>query len=145
MLRRVFLMQAAVALTAAAQATSSGTKLAVQVKYTGAGTVDDKHKLFVVLWDSPDFMTQQNSMPIGLKMIDQNGGTATFEDPGKSTVYVSTVYDASGSWDAMSVPPDGDSLGVYSTQPGVPAPIELKDGKTVTIAVSFGDEYKSKR
>ena len=39
--------------------------LNVKLNYTGAGTVDEKHKIFVFIFDSPDFM-QGGAMPIGM-------------------------------------------------------------------------------
>jgi len=41
-------------------------------------------------------------------------------------------------------PPAGSSLGLYAKQPGVPAPIQLKPGKTTTISVTLDDSFKKK-
>ncbi len=60
----------------------------------------------------------------------------------KTPAYVSTVYDASGNWDAQSAPPEGSPLGLYSKTAGQAAPINLKPGSTVTVDVSFDDTTK---
>jgi hypothetical protein len=35
--------------------TQKGSNLVVQLAYTGSGTVDEAHKIYVFLWDSPNF------------------------------------------------------------------------------------------
>lgn len=118
------------------------SQLKVHVIYAGNGKVDEKHKVYVVLWDSPDFATGEGgSMPVEIKFLGSKDGDATFAVQ-KTPAYVSTVYDASGSWDAQSPPPDGCSLGLYHDTPGKPAPINLEAGKTKTIEVRFDDSVK---
>jgi hypothetical protein len=45
--------------TVVGQEANAGSKLEVHFSYSGAGTVDDKHKIYVVLWDSPDLVRGQ--------------------------------------------------------------------------------------
>ncbi len=144
MLRRNFFIAAAIvasALLAAAQTDSP--KLDVEVTYTGAGTVDDSHKVYVIIWDTPDFVKGADSgaVPIGVKTVASKSEVAHFEDL-KGTVYVSMIYDPSGKWDAASVPPSGSSIGLYSTEPGTPAPIKLEVGKTTKVSATFDDSIK---
>jgi hypothetical protein len=144
--RRNFLLSGTVfvsALTARAQGKSS--KLEVQVSYTGSGTVDDSHKVYVVLWDNPDFIKEEaGAPPIDLKGVSSKSAAVQFDDVQKSPVYVSMVYDPSGKWDAASHPPAGSSLGVYAKEPGTPAPVPLEPGRTAKISATFDDSFKMK-
>ena len=144
--RRSFMLSGTVlmsALTARAQDKSS--KLEVQVTYTGSGTVDEAHKVYVVLWDNPNFVTEEaGSPPVDLKGISSKSAAAQFDNVQTNPVYVSMVYDPSGKWDASSPPPAGSSLGVYAKEPGKPAPIPIEPGKTVKISATFDDSFKMK-
>ncbi len=107
----------------AMDAKATGATLRVRVNYTGAGTVDADHRIFVVLWDSPDFVKPgANSLrPFAIEPVTSKSATATFRDVEKNPVYVSMAYDPTGKWDAKSPPPAGSSLGVYAKEPGVPS------------------------
>ncbi len=126
---------------AVSQDSSAASKLQVRVNYTGAGTVDEKHKIYVVLWDSPDFISG-DGMPVEMQSVSSKDGAVTFDDVKKTPAYVSTVFDPTGQWDAQSAPPEGSSLGLYSKTPGKPEPIDLKAGKTTTIDLTFDDTVK---
>ena len=125
------------------QDSNAGSKLQVHLNYSGAGTVDEKHKIYVALWDSPDFVKSQ-MMPLAVKPASSKDGAVTFEDIKKTPLYVSAAYDPSGQWDAQSPPPEGSSLGLYSKTPGQPEPIDLKPGKTTKIELAFDDRVKMK-
>jgi len=122
---------------------NAGSKLEVHVKYSGTGPVDDKHKIYVALWDSPDF-ANKDMVPSAVQATSSKDGTVTFDDVTKTPVYVSTAYDPSGQWDAQSAPPDGSSLGLYGKTPGTPAPIDLKRGRKTAIDLAFDDSVKMK-
>ena len=142
--RRDFLISGAAfvsVLTAGAQ--TAGSKLEVQVSYTGSGTVDESHKVYVVLWDTPDFVKgDAGGPPIAMKGVTSKSDVAQFSDVPKSPVYVSMVYDPSGKWDGASTPPAGASLGLYAKEPGTPAPVQLEPGKTTKISAAFDDSFK---
>ena len=149
--RRFFAICAAAALLLLAtprngrtQATNESYKLQVNVKYTGTGTVDAQHKVYVVLWDSADFVNGENIMPVAIQSTSSKDGTVTFDDVKKTPAYVSAVYDQTGQWDAQSAPPEGSSLGLYSKTPGTPSPVQLEPGKTTTIDLAFDDSVKMK-
>ncbi|HEX4770198.1 MAG TPA: hypothetical protein VH351_05165 [Bryobacteraceae bacterium] len=128
---------------ALAQDSKSSSKLQVSVSYTGSGSVDDKHKVYVVLWDSPDFVRGGGSMPVAILPTSAKTGTVTFSSVQKSPAYVSTVFDSKGEWDGQSgPPPEGSSLGLYSKSPGEPAPIDVKAGETAKVTVTFDDSVK---
>jgi hypothetical protein len=142
--RRDFLLSGTIfifTLTAGAQ--DKNSKLEVQVSYTGSGTVDESHKVYVVLWDNPNFITEEaGAPPIELKAVASKSAAVQFSDIPASPVYVSMVYDPTGKWDATSPPPSGSSLGFYAIEPGKPAPIPMEPGKTAKISASFDDSFK---
>jgi hypothetical protein len=115
--------------------------LRVTLHYTGSGTVDEKHKILTFLFDSPDFI-HGGVIPFAMKDITSKEGTARFMEVDRSPVYVSSVYDPSGNYDGQSPPPSGSSLGLYSTNPGEPAPVKLEEGKTVAIDLAFDDSAR---
>jgi hypothetical protein len=145
--RRRFFLSGTVfvtALTARGQ-DKSANHLEVQVSYTGSGPVDKSHKVYVVLWDNPNFVTEEaGAPPIGLQGVSSKSAPVQFDDVQTTPVYVSMVYDPSGTWDAASPPPSGSSLGVYATEPGKPAPVKLEAGRTTKISASFDDSLKVK-
>ena len=143
--RRHFLLTSSAVLTsAAASAASKGSTLIVNVAYGGTGTVDEGHKVYVALWDSPAFMKDGDNAarPLAVKPIQAKSASVTFNDVQKSPVYVSMAFDPAGKWDGMSQPPVGSSLGIYAKDPGLPAPVSLQSGKTTTISATFDDLYK---
>jgi hypothetical protein len=115
--------------------------LKVKVHYTGSGTVDDKHRILVFLFDTPAFV-DGTAIPIGSESATSKKEVVTFTDIAKSPVYVTTVYDPSGAYQGMSAPPSGSSLGMYSKTPGKPAPVELKEGKAPEVTITFDDSEK---
>ncbi len=125
-------------LLAAAAFPQGGRTIRVDVNYTGSGTVDAKHKIYVFLWDTPDIMS---SMPIGVQNLETKNGAATFINA-PSPAYITTVYDAGGTWDVQSAPPSGSPLGLYGANPPTPDPIKTEPGKTSNIKLSFDDSYK---
>jgi hypothetical protein len=122
---------------------SKGRVLKVKLHYTGSGTVDEKHKIIMFLFDSPEFVRGGEVIPFAMKDTASKDGVLTFTDMEKSPVYVTSVYDPSGGYDGQSgPPPSGSSLGMYSTSPGEPAPVKLEDGKTAEIDLTFDDTAK---
>lgn len=125
-----------------AQDKNSGTRtIKVRLNYTGSGAVDEKHRISVALWNSPDFMSG-GGMPEALGLATSKDATVTITAT-TSPVYVSAAYDPSGNWDGQSGPPPaGSSLGLYSKTPGKPEPIEVSPGKTAEIELTFDDSVK---
>ncbi len=116
--------------------------LKAKMNYTGAGTVDEKHKIFLFVFDSPDFM-QGGSMPIGFGSASAKDGTVTVSDLSVSPVYIAVCYDPTGGYDGQSgPPPSGASMGVYAKTPGTPEPVKIDPGKTAEISVAFDDSFK---
>jgi hypothetical protein len=116
--------------------------LKVKVHYKGSGTVDEKHKILVFLFDSPEF-GHSNVMPFAVMSTNSKDGTVTFDDVAKSPAYVGTVYEPSGSYaERQGPPPSGSSLGMYSKTPGQPAPVKVEAGKTASVELTFDDSVK---
>jgi hypothetical protein len=130
-----------VLLAACAVAQTSADKRASQVdiNYTGSGTVNASHKIYVALWDSSDM---SGGPPAAVLSLNSKRGTVTFSDVQKVPAYVSAAYDPSGNWDAQSPPPSGSSLGMYSKNPPTPQPIDVAPGQTAKVAITFDDSAK---
>ena len=124
---------------AAIAVAQAGRTIQVDINYTGSGTVDSRHKIYVALWDSTDF---NGGAPVDVQSLDSKSGTVTFQNVKTVPAYVSTAYDPSGKWDAQSPPPSGSSLGMYSSKPPTPDPIRVEPGKTARIKLTFNDAHK---
>jgi len=127
---------------ASAQEGSPLRGLRVTVHYRGSGTVDEKHKILVFLFDSPEF-ARGNAMAFAVMSTNSKDGTVTFNDVPKSPAYIGTVYEPSGSYaERQGPPPPGSSLGMYAKTPGQPAPVKVEAGKTVSVELTFDDSVK---
>jgi hypothetical protein len=122
--------------------TAAKRTLKVTVHYKGTGEVDKKHKIFVVLFDSQDFV-RGGAVPIAMEEATSKDGTVTFANFTASPVYVAASYDPNGVYDGQSgPPPSGSSMGMYSKTAGKPDPINVEAGKTVEVEVTFDDSVK---
>lgn len=116
--------------------------LKLTVKYTGSeGTVDQTHKLWVFLFDTPEFSSGQ-IMPIRYESIAENEGTLTFTFT-IPAVYLAVAYDKQGGYEMTGPPPPGTPLGIYMTgETQGPSPIKIEPGKTTEIQMQFDDSIK---
>jgi len=124
---------------AVAQTSTDKRTIQVDVNYTGSGTVNASHRIYVALWDSSDM---SGGPPAAVLSLNSKKGTVTFSDVQKVPAYVSAAYDPTGNWDAQSPPPSGSSLGMYSKHPPTPQPIDVAPGKTVKVDITFDDSAK---
>ena len=122
-----------------AQTSADKRTIQVEINYTGSGTVNASHKIYVALWDSADF---SGGPPAAVESLDSKKGTVTFSNVQKVPAYVSAAYDPTGAWDAQSPPPSGSSLGMYTKNPPDPEPIDVALGKTVKVSVTFDDSAR---
>jgi hypothetical protein len=122
-----------------AQTSANKRTILVDINYTGSGTVDANHKVYVALWDSSDM---SGGPPVAVLSVNSKKGAVTFSDVQRVPAYVSAAFDPTGAWDAQSPPPSGTSLGMYSKNPPNPEPIDVAPGKTVTVAITFDDSAK---
>lgn len=136
----VALVTAAMASLVAAQ-NKPDKSLTVTVNYTGSGTVDESHKLFVFVFDTPEFV-QGNGVPIASQVATQKSQKVTFPSLSPDTVYLVAVFDPTGGYDGKSgPPPSGTSTGLYGDG-GTPTPVKLESGKTAQITITFDDSIK---
>jgi hypothetical protein len=137
--KRVGVTLAVLVLATVLAVAQTGRTIQVDIAYTGSGTVDADHKIYVALWDSADF---SSGPPVDVKSLESKSGTVTFTDVQNVQAYVNAAYDPTGKWDAGSPPPSGSSLGMYSTTPPAPTAIKVEQGKTAKVKVTFDDSNK---
>ena len=125
--------------SALAQTNASKRTIQVDINYTGSGTVDANHRIFVALWASLDM---SSGPPVAVLSLNSRKGSVTFSDVQSVPAYVSTAFDPTGGWDAQSPPPSGTSLGMHSKKLPNPEPIDVAPGKTVKVAITFDDSAK---
>jgi hypothetical protein len=128
-------------------AQTAGATLEAAIKYTGSGPVNASHKVYVALWDSPDFVKDdyKGPPPFSVQSLESKSGTVTFKDVQKNPVYLSMAYDPAGKWQGDSDPPEGASLGLFSQSPGQPAAVDLSPEKTKKISATLDDSFKNQR
>ena len=147
---------AVVSLTAA----PANKKLKVKVNYTGAGIMDEKHKIYVTLFDANPFTASKledySSAPtppapaegtshiLRRQSASSKNGTITFNDLSISPVYAVAFFDQSGTYDPHT--PDlisASPMGVYGKAPDKAEPIKLDVGKTLEVVLAFDDSVKT--
>jgi hypothetical protein len=118
--------------------------LKVVLNYTGNGKVDAGHKIFVFVFDTPDFAQPgSDSPPIASQTATARDETITVGNLTVSPVYLVAAFDPSGGYDGMSgPPPPGASIGLYGKEPGTPSPVSIDAGKTAQIELGFDDTVK---
>ncbi|RPI24093.1 MAG: hypothetical protein EHM61_18080 [Acidobacteria bacterium] len=116
--------------------------LKLTVKYAGSeGTVDQTHKIWVFVFDTPEFSSGQ-VMPLRYESIAENGGTFTFTFT-IPAVYLAVAFDKQGGYEMSGPPPSGTPLGIYMTgETQGPSPIKIESGKTTEIQMQFDDSIK---
>ncbi len=132
--------------------------LKVKVNYRGAGVVDEKHKIFVLLFDANPYTSTSlvdstaatPPAPVAgvchiLRRQSATGKkeTLTFSDLGVSPVYAAAFLDQSGRYDGLSDPASGSPTGVYGKALDKAEPIKLEDGKSVEVVLGFDDFNKT--
>jgi hypothetical protein len=129
--------------TAPGERTGPNDRPYAEVKYSGLGTVDEKRRIILFLFDSPDFVqSAANAMPIDAQSASAKDATVSFPDISTSPVYLVAVYDPTGSYEGMSAPPSGAIVGVYAKAPNQPEPIKVEAGKTAEIDLAFDDSIR---
>ncbi len=139
MSKRLYVVLGLFLLGTAFAVAQNGRTIQVDITYTGSGTVDASHKIYVALWESTDLSA---GPPVAIKPLDSKKGTVTFSDVQKVPAYVTTAYDPTGAWDSKSAPPSGSSRGRYSKNPPTPDPVDVAPGKTVKVKIAFDDTHK---
>ena len=141
---------------------SAEMTLVVKVKYKGKGTVDDKHKIYVMVVDGDPYASDALADAASDKPIDpaQSQGKKiayilqrqaasskeqelTFTALKSSPVYVIAFFDQAGMVDKTSGPASGSPSGQYGNTPFKPEAIKLKDGKPTEVKLQFDDSSKT--
>ena len=120
----------------------SSTDLSVSVTYTGKGTVDAAHPIYVWLFDDAN-ITSASRPYKSSQSVTKNGGTVTFTDVTSSPVFVFAVFNEGGTYDGVSGPPPaGLPASPYRTSAkGPPAPV--KPG--TALKLTFDDSARWNR
>jgi len=132
--------------------------LKVKLNYTGTGTVDENHRIYVLLFDSNPLTasslidsTSEATPPAATAGVShilrrfgasRNNETITFNYLNSSPVFAAAFTDRDGSYDGHSGPASGAPMGIYRKAPGQVEPIKLKDGKSVKIVLAFDDSTR---
>ena len=133
--------------------------LKVKVNYTGVETVDDKHRIYVLLFDTNPYnatnlvdSTTSATLPAPeagvchilrrLSAVAKND-SITFTDLNTSTVYAAAFLDLKGTYDGHSDPAPGGPMGAYGKSLDKVEPIKLEEGKAVEIVITFDDSMKT--
>jgi hypothetical protein len=108
---RTIVVLALVAIASPAIVAQETGNLKVTVTYTGAGTVDGTHEIYLWLFDTPNITA--DTPPLASDVLTVSGGTATFSGLPKE-VYIAAAFDEKGDWDGTSgPPPPGTPLTIY--------------------------------
>jgi hypothetical protein len=112
----------------------------VTVKYTGKGTVDATHKLWVWLFDNPNIGPE--SIPIGEQAIEKNGGTARFVGVSSKAVYIAVAYDEKGGFAGQAPPPPGSPIAMHGVKADTDKPVAVTPGAKTAITITFADAQR---
>jgi hypothetical protein len=113
-------------------------RLEVTVEYTGAGEVSETHRLWIWVFDTPDFATGA-AMPVAERWLSDNGGMATFEDVGERPVWIAVAFDADGGFAGNAPPRRGWPVSTHVVN-GAPAPVTPGDAGRARIV--FDDSMR---
>ncbi len=133
--------------------------LKVKLNYTGAGTVDKNHKIYVLLFDANPYTastlvdsTSDATPPAPAAGVSHilrrqsatgKNETVTFNDLGVSSVYATAFFDEKGGYDGHSDLVSGAPMGVYGKAPDKVEPIRLEEGKSVQVALAFDESTRT--
>lgn len=126
-----------IALTAA-PVDRAGGAVTVTVRYTGQGTVDDGHRLWIWLFDTPNIGPE--SMPIHEAFVSTNGGSTTIEGVGPDRVWIAVAYDQRGGSVGNAPPASGSPVGIHAGVDG--QPIAVATGSQTATTVTFDDSVR---
>jgi len=114
---------------------SSASTINVTLNYTGSGTVDDSHKIYVHGFnDLSEFNDTDEWMP---ETTGTNGSAVSIQDYDGLFTNVAVFYDADGNGKLS----DGDPYEIYSNSSigEDPTTLTLSDGSVTDISMSFDD------
>ena len=113
-------------------------KLTVSAKYTGQGTVDATHQIFVWVFDTPNI--SESTTPLAVDKVTTNGGSVNFTGLPK-TVYLAAAYNEKGTYDGtQGPPPSGTPVTIYGGE-GSATPVPT-GGADAAVAITFDDAMR---
>jgi len=134
-------------------------KLKVKLNYTGAGTVDEQHKIYVLLFDADPFVSPKiedassaATQPAAAEGVchiirrqsaSSKNGTIAFDDLTTSPVYAAAFFDKNASYNPQTFMIEGAPMGVYGKEANKAEAIKLAEGKPTEIALAFDDSIKA--
>jgi hypothetical protein len=140
------------------KAASEQRTLKVKLNYTGTERVDQRHKIYVLVFDANPFTSKSLIDVTGVaappapeagvchilrrETASGKNQTLTFKGLGPS-VYAMAFLDKTGAYDPHEDPPSGSPMGIYGKAAGNADPIALKEGKAVGITLTFDDSHKT--
>ena len=117
-------------------------KLAVSVDYTGKGTVDKDHHLWIWAFDNPDSSTWADTTPLAVGTLTENGATTSSPALPKQ-VYLAAAYDEKGGYDGTSgAPPLAHQSPSMAQTAGGPAGAVPTGGDDATLKFTFDDSFR---
>ena len=116
---------------------SQDSSVRVIVKYTGKGSVDESHRVWLWLFDSPNF--GPGSMPIAELSVGKNGDTVTFGSVAAAKVWIAAAYDEHGAMSGSAPPPSGTPVGIYASTTGAPEGVKPGDKPAI---LTFDDSQR---
>ncbi|MCC7031353.1 MAG: hypothetical protein IT179_00800 [Acidobacteria bacterium] len=128
-------LSAAMAPGAAAAAAGS---VAITVHYKGSGAVDESHRLWIWVFDTPDIGPA--AMPIREESVAQNGGAVTIRGLSEARVWIAVAFDERGGSPGNQPPASGSPIGIYSVDGGQPSAVEPADD--TRVSVTFDDSMR---
>jgi hypothetical protein len=134
----VFAATSPMARAATPPAGAAAGAVSVTVRYTGQGTVDDGHRLWIWLFDSPDI--GPGSIPIHEASVAANGATTTIEVVGPDRVWIAVAYDQRGGSAGNAPPASGSPVGIHADADGRPTQVDTRGA--ATAVVTFDDSVR---
>lgn len=125
------------AIAAGPAADSQDSSVRVTVKYTGKGQVDETHRVWLWLFDTPDI--GPGSMPIAELSVGKNDDTATFQSVTAAKVWIAAAYDERGTMSGNAPPPSGTPVGIYASSTGAPEGVKPGDKPVI---LTFDDSQR---
>jgi hypothetical protein len=135
-----FALAACLAIVQQAAAGAAETRAAgvdVTVKYTGKGSVDETHRLWIWLFDSPDIAP--GSIPVAELSLEKNGDVASFTNVAAPQVWIAIAYDEKGGFGGSAPPPSGSPVTLYMDASG---PAAVTPGDKTAVTVTFDDSQR---
>jgi hypothetical protein len=114
--------------------------VSVTVKYTGKGTVDDTHKIWVWLFDTPEIGA--GSIPIAEESLAKNGGTVSFANVTAKQVYIAVAYDEKGGFAGQAPPPPGSPIALYGAKAAEDKAQPVVPGAKGSVALTLTDAQR---